>query len=48
MNLISPVTQTKVEEVLVSDGVISEIELDKFRRDAKQARQPLVLSDQRS
>jgi type IV pilus assembly protein PilB len=42
MNLISPVTQTKVEEVLVSDGVISEIELDKFRRDAKQARQPLV------
>jgi type IV pilus assembly protein PilB len=42
MNLISPVTQTKVEDVLVSDGVISEIELDKFRRDAKQARQPLV------
>ena len=42
MNLISPVTQSKVEEVLVSDGVISEIELDKFRRDAKQARQPLV------
>ncbi|HEX5395394.1 MAG TPA: ATPase, T2SS/T4P/T4SS family [Candidatus Saccharimonadales bacterium] len=42
MNLISPVTQSKVEEVLVTDGVISEIELDKFRRDAKQAKQPLV------
>jgi type IV pilus assembly protein PilB len=42
MNLISPVTQTKVEEVLISDGVISEIELEKFRRDAKQAKQPIV------
>jgi type IV pilus assembly protein PilB len=42
MNLISPVTQTKVEQVLVADGVISELELDKFRRDAKQAKQPLV------
>src|SRR3990167_10879769 len=42
MNLISPVTQSKVEEVLVEEGVISEIELEKFRRDAKQAKQPLV------
>lgn len=42
MNLISPVTQSKVEEVLVTDGVISAIELEKFRRDAKQAKQPLV------
>jgi type IV pilus assembly protein PilB len=42
MNLISPVTQSKVEEVLVADGVISEIELEKFRRDSKQAKQPLV------
>lgn len=42
MNLISPVTQDKVEEVLVSDGVLSEIELDKFRRDSKQAKQPLL------
>jgi type IV pilus assembly protein PilB len=42
MNLISPVTQSKVEDVLVADGVISELELEKFRRDAKQAKQPLV------
>lgn len=42
MNLISPVTQSKVEEVLVADRVISGIELEKFRRDAKQAKQPLV------
>jgi type IV pilus assembly protein PilB len=42
MNLISPVTQSKVEEVLISDGVISELELEKFRRDAKQAKQPIV------
>ncbi|MEX0881436.1 MAG: GspE/PulE family protein [Candidatus Saccharimonadales bacterium] len=42
MNLISPVTQSKVEDVLVADGVISEIELEKFRRDANQAKQPLV------
>src|SRR3989344_4721480 len=42
MNLISPVTQSKVEEVLVADRVLSEIELEKFRRDAKQAKQPLV------
>lgn len=42
MNLISPVTQSKVEDVLVSDGVISHLELEKFRRDAKQAKQPIV------
>ncbi len=42
MNLLSPAAQTKVEELLVTDGVIDELELAKFRRDAKQAKQPLV------
>lgn len=42
MSVLSPAIQLKVEENLVSEGLISEDKLDKLREDAKNSNTPLL------
>jgi type IV pilus assembly protein PilB len=41
MNVLTPVAQSHVEEVLVNDGVISKEDLEKFRQKSKTSSQPI-------
>jgi type IV pilus assembly protein PilB len=48
MNVLSPVTQTKTEEMLVHDGLITKEEIDLIKAKAKASNQPffsLLLND---
>lgn len=41
MNVLTPTTQQRVEEMLVKDGVISEDQLEEIKKDAKKNGEPL-------
>jgi hypothetical protein len=42
MAILSPTAQTQVEQALVSDGLLTALELDDYKKKAEAAKQPLL------